>query len=60
MSGLETGASLLCPGLMTLVGYWGDCHLLTECRPAALCSNKACIQPSHLWQMLKIQEKLPA
>lgn len=47
MSGLETGAGLLCPGLMTPVGFWGDYHL-TKFRSAALCSNRACIQPYSL------------
>lgn len=48
MSGLETGASLLCPGPMTLVGYWGDCRLLTKSRSAVLCSHRARIPPRSL------------
>lgn len=48
MSGLETGASLSCPGPMTPVGYRGDCHLLPTRRSAALGSNRVCIQPQAL------------
>ena len=39
-----------------LVGCWGDCQLLTEYRLAALGSARL----PHLWQVLKMQEKLPA
>lgn len=40
---------------------WGDCHLLTEGRsaPYALTEHVLSLL-SHLWQMLKMQEKLPA
>lgn len=53
MSGLETGAGLLCPGLMPLVGFGGVCHLLTEGRsaPYALIEHVLRLL-SHLWQML--------
>lgn len=56
MSGLETGASVLCPRSKTLVGCWGDCRLLAAHRLAALGSA---LLP-HLWQVLEMQEKLPA
>lgn len=55
-SGLETGEQSLVSTIDDLVGCWGDCHLLTEYRLAALGSARL----PHLWQVLKMQEKLPA
>lgn len=44
MSGLETGAGLLCPGLMTLVGF-GGMSSPPRGQVGTLCSDRASTQP---------------
>lgn len=60
MSDLETGASLLCPGPVTLVGLWGTVISSPSAGWLPCALTEHVFSPAHLWQLLKVQEELPA